>query len=536
MKNRIIGILIITILILITPYNAFAYQGIDTNITIGNTEAINSSLGPTTRIVGVLQVAGTIISIIALIIIGIRYMSSSLETRSQIKGVLSYYLIGAILVFCTSNVLGFAYLVVDDTKHEYVDVEVTLRPTCTRTGLKKRECKNCGKEISVIMPIDPTNHKMSEWHSAPVPTCKVAYEPTCMAEGKKCKHCEYGCGLKETEILAKVVDAHSWKIIEGSGVAATCTGSGYGRYVCEYNSEHTTIIIHEAALGHSFTIYNSDDNATCLADGTKTAKCDRCIETDTIADTGSVRGHDFSVKGSKISYDYEESYKNTCTQNDYYKKCSRCDEESTSRTDIISESTGKTHDWREVDSGNLYFLKNYASCKEPETWYKVCMNVGCWQRDDNQTWTKGEKSAHVVTSYNSDNNATCTADGTKTGTCTVCSQNITIADSGSAKGHDWQDVYLKLKNSKQHMILRVCKECGIQSNDDAYKRSKAYNCKYTLGGFWGGLGKCSGCGLEALNERTSKIIVLNNECCWVILRADNSDGSGYERWCTEGIH
>lgn len=46
-----------------------------------------------------------------------------------------------------------------------------------------------------------------------------------------------------------------------------------------------------APLGHSFTNYVSDGNATCTADGTKTAKCDRCDETDTIEDTGSKLGH-----------------------------------------------------------------------------------------------------------------------------------------------------------------------------------------------------------------------------------------------------
>lgn len=46
-----------------------------------------------------------------------------------------------------------------------------------------------------------------------------------------------------------------------------------------------------APLGHSFTNYVSDGNATCTADGTKTAKCDRCDETDTIEDTGSKLEH-----------------------------------------------------------------------------------------------------------------------------------------------------------------------------------------------------------------------------------------------------
>ena len=44
-------------------------------------------------------------------------------------------------------------------------------------------------------------------------------------------------------------------------------------------------------LGHSFTNYVSDGNATCAKDGTKTAKCDRCDKTDTVTDIGSALDH-----------------------------------------------------------------------------------------------------------------------------------------------------------------------------------------------------------------------------------------------------
>ena len=48
--------------------------------------------------------------------------------------------------------------------------------------------------------------------------------------------------------------------------------------------------------------------------------------------------------------------------------------------------------------------------------------------------TIGEKLNHTYTNYVSNNDATCTADGTKTGTC-VCGEKDTIADEGSALGH-----------------------------------------------------------------------------------------------------
>ena len=48
------------------------------------------------------------------------------------------------------------------------------------------------------------------------------------------------------------------------------------------------------ALGHSFTNYAPDNNATCTEDGTKTAKCDRCDVTDTVVDEGSALNHDWT--------------------------------------------------------------------------------------------------------------------------------------------------------------------------------------------------------------------------------------------------
>ena len=58
--------------------------------------------------------AGSVISVIALLIIGFRYMMSSLEDRAAMKGVMIYYIIGAVLVFATSNVLSIVYNVIND--------------------------------------------------------------------------------------------------------------------------------------------------------------------------------------------------------------------------------------------------------------------------------------------------------------------------------------------------------------------------------------------------------------------------------------
>ncbi|MGN0462517.1 MAG: hypothetical protein ACI4HZ_08745 [Ruminococcus sp.] len=92
--------------------------------------------------------------------------------------------------------------------------------------------------------------------------------------------------------------------------------------ICEEISDTETFTEKDSALGHSFTNYVSDKNASCIADGTKTAKCDRCDVTDMVIDKGSVLGHSFT--------NYVSDNNATCTADGTKTaKCDRCDEKDT---------------------------------------------------------------------------------------------------------------------------------------------------------------------------------------------------------------
>lgn len=121
---------------------------------------------------------------------------------------------------------------------------------------------------------------------------------------------------------------HTHTLSKYQAIAATCNNDGNIDYWycsgCEkyFSDEHAKNEITKEQtvkqkLGHSFTNYISNNDATCTTDGTKTAKCDRCDEKDTIIDIGS-HGHKYingicivcgegqepatiqSVKGGKI--------------------------------------------------------------------------------------------------------------------------------------------------------------------------------------------------------------------------------------------
>ena len=86
---------------------------------------------------------------------------------------------------------------------------------------------------------------------------------------------------------------HSWD--KGTVTTQpTCTTEGVMTYTCK-NPAHGTKTEPIPALNHDFKTYNYDNNATCDADGTETAKCERCDEKKTRTKTGSKLGHLFET-------------------------------------------------------------------------------------------------------------------------------------------------------------------------------------------------------------------------------------------------
>lgn len=108
--KKLIKLLLICILVIIAIQTAvLADNSIDTDFELGTTSAIHESDSMISTTVGTLQVIGSVVSVVALSIIGIRYMFSSLEEKAQMKGVIIYYIIGAALVFATSNILSVVW-------------------------------------------------------------------------------------------------------------------------------------------------------------------------------------------------------------------------------------------------------------------------------------------------------------------------------------------------------------------------------------------------------------------------------------------
>lgn len=95
------------------------------------------------------------------------------------------------------------------------------------------------------------------------------------------------------------------------------------------NSDITVTAVYNH--NHSFTNYKSDGNATCEADGTKTAKCDRCDETDTVADEDSATGHTYG----EVSYNWNVDY-TECTATRACTVCNNHTETATATSDSVT--------------------------------------------------------------------------------------------------------------------------------------------------------------------------------------------------------
>ena len=70
--------------------------------TVSNASGEIQGLG--NRVVGVLQAIGIVVSVVVVIVLGIKYMMGSVEEKAEYKKTMMPYLIGAALIFAASTI------------------------------------------------------------------------------------------------------------------------------------------------------------------------------------------------------------------------------------------------------------------------------------------------------------------------------------------------------------------------------------------------------------------------------------------------
>jgi ribosomal protein S19 len=185
--------------------------------------------------------------------------------------------------------------------------EVTVKavaPTCTKSGKTEgKKCSVCDKVTVEPETVEKLGHSLGEYKVTKKPTCKAMGEETVT-----CKRCDY--------TKTRDVERAPHTEVTVKAVAPTCTKSGKTEgkkcSVCDKVTVEPEIV---EKLGHEFGEYQVTKEATCSAEGEKTAACIRCSYSKT-ADIEKLEHKEVSVKAVKA----------TCTKTGKTsgKKCSLC--------------------------------------------------------------------------------------------------------------------------------------------------------------------------------------------------------------------
>lgn len=108
MKKIMISLLIIMCMLAITtPVFAMKIDNIDKLQGVVNPSGTTQLTAISGKIIGMIYVVATIVAISMLLIIGIKYITSSPDQKADLKARAVPYLIGAALIFGAANILKF---------------------------------------------------------------------------------------------------------------------------------------------------------------------------------------------------------------------------------------------------------------------------------------------------------------------------------------------------------------------------------------------------------------------------------------------
>ena len=421
----------------------------------------------------------------------------------------------------------------------------------TATCIELAECEVCGVEYGEALGHD------FEHHEAKPATCtEIGWEAY-----DTCTRCDYTTYVEipakghtfgpdatctEDQVCLECGEVISAATGHIPGPDATCTEN----QTCSVCGEILT-----PALGHSFTSYISDNNATCTEDGTETAKCDRCEVTDTRTDEGSALGHDLEHHEAKPATCTEIGWNayDTCTRCDYttyveiealghnwaeewttdgtahWHECSRCDEINDKANHSGGEATCTNPAECEVcgveygsalghtESEAVRENEVPASCTVAGSYDEVVYCSVCGEELSREEKVI-DALGHSFTSYISDNNATCTEDGTETAKCDRCEVTDTRTDEGSALGHNWAEEWTTDGTAHWHK----CSRCD-EINDKANHSGGTATCI--------ALAKCEICGVE-YGDFAEHVYVENAEEQYLVSAATCTAKATYYKSCS----
>lgn len=115
MKKCIISIIVIILLMIIISSTIYQVQALGLD-AFTNPDEYKSNVGDNTKLLGfgniivwVVRTVGTAISVLMLVIIGIKYIMGSVEEKAEYKQTMWPYILGAILIFAGASITNMIY-------------------------------------------------------------------------------------------------------------------------------------------------------------------------------------------------------------------------------------------------------------------------------------------------------------------------------------------------------------------------------------------------------------------------------------------
>ena len=348
-----------------------------------------------------------------------------------------------------------------------------VAPDCTNDGLTQgKYCSVCGVTIVKQTVISALGHNLTRYEGRsptclepgymPYEACSVCdyttyehipaaehtYEsvitsPTCVEQGYTTHTCLW-CG---DYYVVDFVDATGHlageQVIENN-IAPACASRGSYEsvvYCITCGEELSRVISLVDALGHAFTSYVSNGDATCIEDGTETARCERCDVTDTRVDVNSSLGHNYKTEVTAPD----------CINDGYTTYiCSECGDHYV--VDFV-DATGHL-------AGEQVIENNIApACASQGSYESVVYCITCGE-ELSRVISLVDALGHAFTSYVSNGDATCIEDGTETARCERCNVTDTRVDVNSSLGHNYNAEVTAPDCINDGYTTYICSKCG----------------------------------------------------------------------------
>lgn len=299
-------------------------------------------------------------------------------------------------------------------------------------------CVDCGLLLQQGKTIAATGHRY----------IKVSETPATCIEAGVIKYMCSGC-KQSYEVLIPAT-AHDY---QSEVVATTCSQSGYTQYTCtvcgySYRTDYTQ------PGAHSFV--KTTVAATCTAAGYDCYTCSVCGSAYTTGFTAPL-GHDLQV----IQTDDQSESNGHIFE---YLRCARC-------MDTATDTIRTTH---VTDASGHYVWK--AGCYQDQVvqagdcTHKKIVVRDCTVEDPTgngnctaQLRTESEAPGHRVEQWTVTLDPTCATDGQRTGTCTVCREEVhQVIAAAPEYGHIFQ-----YSGSEPGVCIYTCTRCGMTERRQA---------------------------------------------------------------------